>query len=142
MSGVNELDPPEGGPGHYGGPATIKLAFKPGKFSKKPSWRTVEAGLVTDMVAGLPLPDLADGRVGVWLTAWSETPCGRVVLPWLDVEAPGEAHGRVADNIRVALRLYMRLVEHGLDDGLVLALTGSGFRFCWPFAVEPDLAQA
>jgi len=142
VSGVNELDPPEGGPGHYGGPATIKLAFKPGKFSKKPSWRTVEAGLVTDMVAGLPLPDLADGRVGVWLTAWSETPCGRVVLPWLDVEAPGEAHGRVADNIRVALRLYMRLVEHGLDDGLVLALTGSGFRFCWPFAVEPDLAQA
>jgi hypothetical protein len=138
-----KLDPPEICPGHCnGGPDAIPLSFKPSKFSKKPSWRTVETGHVTDLVAGLPLPELADGRVGVWLTAWSETPAGRVVLPWLDIEASGKAHGRVADNIRVAVKLFLHLAEHGLDDGLVVALTGSGFRFCWPFAVEPELAQA
>lgn len=140
----NNLDhePPEAGPGHYGGPGATQLYFKPGKFSKKPSWRKVEAEHVVDMVAGLPLPELANGRVGIWLTAWSETPAGRVVLPWVDVEAPGKDHENVARNIEVATELYLRLAERGLEDGLVIALSGRGLRFLWPWAVEPKLVPA
>lgn len=122
-------------------PAQLHVLYKPGLFARKPAWRSVRLADVPAMVAGWNPQAFATGQVGLWLSARSETAQGMVYLPLLDVEDP-DHHGDLRANIRTAQALFMRLSEAGLDDGLVLLLSGRGTRFVWPFAIEPELGPA
>ncbi|MGD9611142.1 MAG: hypothetical protein AB7U59_17220 [Desulfovibrionaceae bacterium] len=120
-------------------PAQLAVLFKPGLYSKKPTWRELALADVPALVAAWNPQAFAHGQVALWLSARAETAQGRVLLPWWDVESP-DNHGDVAANIRTAQALFLRLAEAGLDDGLTVVLSGRGTRFVWPWAVEPELA--
>lgn len=122
-------------------PAQLAVSFKPGLYSKRQSWRSICLADVPDLVGGWDAGLFASGQLAVWLSARAETAEGVALMPWMDVES-ATAHGDVAANIATAQELFLRLESSGLNVGLVLILSGKGFRFCWPFAVEPELAPA
>ena len=122
-------------------PAQLAVLYKPGLYSKKAAWAEVALADVPAMVAAWSPQAFAAGQVGLWLSARAETAQGHVYFPFWDVESP-DAHGDLAENIKAAQGLFMRLAEAGLDDGLTILLTGRGFRFCWGWAVEPELGPA
>ena len=120
-------------------PAQLRVLCKPSLYARKPTWAEVALADVPAMVAGWDPQAFATGQVALWLSPRADTAQGRAYMPWLDVESP-DAHGDVAANIETAQGLLLRLAEAGLNLGLEVILTGNGFRFCWPFAVEPELA--
>lgn len=122
-------------------PAQLAVSFKPGLYSKRQSWRSIRLADVPGMVGGWDAGLFASGQLAVWLSARAETAEGVALMPWMDVES-ATAHGDVAANIATAQELFLRLEASGLNVGLVLILTGRGFRFCFPWAVEPELAPA
>ena len=122
-------------------PVQLRVLFKPGLYARKPAWRDLPLADVPALVAAWEPQAFARGEVGLWLAARTETAQGRAYFPWLDVEST-ESHGDIQANIDAAQGLFLRLSEAGLDAGLVVLLTGRGFRFCWPFAIEPELAPA
>ena len=121
----------------------LTILFKRTLWDKKSKWWSLYLKNLPDELRKLVHPaDIAAGRAGIWLSSYVTDSEGQIYYPmWLDVEDPDEHHTSVKANIDTAIELFIRLTELGLTEGLVIFLTGNGFRFCWPYLIGPDWAK-
>ena len=119
------------------------VKFKRTLWDKKPSWQSLCLVDLPDELRKLVHPaDIAAGRAGIWLSPYVTDSEGQLCyLMWLDIEHPDQHHTSIQANIDKAIELFIRLMEMGLTEGLVIFLTGNGFRFCWPYLIRPEWSQ-
>lgn len=123
-------------------PRRLVVQVKNTLFAKKDRWHRIQVGRVAEDMARWAPGAFEDGRLALWVTPYAETPEGRALFLWLDIDPRGAEHSDIEAAIGTALMLLMALAEAGLDEGLVVLLSGQGFRFLWPVAVEPRRVPA
>ncbi|MBF0234006.1 MAG: DEAD/DEAH box helicase family protein [Desulfamplus sp.] len=109
---------------------------------KRQSWKTFPLDALSDELKNVDRDGLINGTKALYIH-------GRVCLSddkftyWicLDVESP-ENHESIQANIEVARDLLLFLSEKELLRGLVIILSGSGFRFVWPWVIPPEYKRA
>lgn len=123
-------------------PRRLVVQVKNTLYAKKDRWHRIQVGRVAEDMARWAPGAFEDGRLALWVTPYAETPEGRALFLWVDIDPLGAEHSDLEAAIDTALALLMALAEAGLDEGLVVLLSGQGFRFCWPIAIEPHRVPA
>ena len=121
---------------------TMHLVLKTYLQGGKPTWVEVKFQDAFGRVSQIPDGEIISGHTGVWLQPLAFAAGQDKPYHWLmvDVEAPGQ-HGDLAANIEAAQGLYIWLQEHQLTEGLLVFLSGRGFRFVWPYLLDYDQAE-
>ena len=123
---------------------SLTLTFKSRLRANKRTWSLMTIGEVPAHVSRLNPEDLKSGIQAVYLSPVITQDGQRYVIPWLDIEHPTKHTKSIQANIDIAQELFFKLDEHGLicDPLPEIILTGNGFRFCWPFAIDPEYVPA
>ncbi len=125
-------------------PGGLSFQFKPGCYSKKHSWLTVSYAGLIGFCKSIRPKAFETGREAIWLKPVLTDKTGKV-YPWLilDVESPGaDGHSDIAENLEAGREMLAMILEHGLEAGLIIFLSGKGLRFCWPYLVQDELQKA
>jgi len=113
------------------------IQFKSSNFDRKPSWKNAELNSLGDALHDSIDPvKFQIGDQAIYIHSRVYLDDGKAFLYWvcLDIESK-ENHSSISANIKAAQDLLLLLDDHGLTEGLVILLSGSGFRFVWPWVV-------
>lgn len=123
----------------------LRLTFKSFNYATKDTFQDIPLKTFKSFAESLSAAGLKSGTIGIYVKPTLHHKDGREYLwPALDIEAKQQAAGHpdIDLNIQAAGEFLIYLREHGLADDLVILLTGSGFRFVWPYIIPPDRADA
>ena len=124
-------------------PSGLHTVFKTKLYAKKGSWQSLYLHGVQKYLCGINRKYFQSGNIAIWLSPIFIDTKG-IEFSWLilDVEDKQQHQESIAANIEAGRQFLRFLCEHGLDAGLIILLTGNGFRFCWPYLVPKKLQKA
>ena len=119
-----------------------KIKYKYAMKQQKKNWKDISPDQVKSEVVAFTPQLFESGQLACYLHARIYI-TAKFFSYWacLDVESKTD-HSSIKANIQAAQDLLYFLSEHALMDGLSIFMSGSGFRFCWPFMVDLDLKRA
>lgn len=119
-----------------------KIKYKYAMKQQKKNWKDISPDQVKSEVVAFTPQLFESGQLACYLHARIYI-TAKLFSYWacLDVESKTD-HSNIKANIQAAQDLLYFLSEHALMDGLSIFMSGSGFRFCWPFMVDLDLKRA
>ncbi len=119
-----------------------KLVIKMSFWTPKANWVEIPLNGLVDFVCAMDTGDLENGEIGLHIQPYVyyyQTP---LYITTFDVEDPGEHHRSIQANIDVAQRLFYQFGILGIDEDLVISLTGNGFRFTLPWVIPYRYTKA
>jgi len=119
-----------------------KIEFKSGQYVKKGKWQSITLGGLMNFCSGIKPKRFLSGIEAIWLKPLVTDANGKTYpCLTLDIEDKNN-HGNIAANIEAAREFLAIIFRHGLEIGLIIFLSGRGFRFCWPYLIPAELQRA
>ena len=118
------------------------IAAKAAMFDPKTKWSQIPDSKIQAYWEAFPQDDIETGNCALYLKPYIDYYGARFYWPILDVEHKNDHHKSIAKNIETAQNLYFSFETHNIATGLVISLTGQGFRFTLPYIVPYQYSEA
>ena len=118
------------------------LVVKTSFWEAKDNWQEIPYNQMAEFWDSINNHDVEEGIVGLHMQPYVyyyQTP---LYMTAFDVEHPDKHHQSIQANIDIAQKLLYQFGVPGIEEGLVVSLTGNGFRFTLPWVIPHRYTKA